>query len=67
MATIIEDYNSFKVPYNFKEVPFLQYWIKSNIIEVDEIDEQDLYDLSLKVEPREQTSSNENSQLNIHF
>ncbi|KAL6604932.1 ras guanine nucleotide exchange factor domain-containing protein [Neocallimastix sp. 'constans'] len=61
MATIIEDYNSFKVPYNFKEVPFLQYWIKSNIIEVDEIDEQDLYDLSLKVEPREQTSSNENS------
>ncbi|ORX83097.1 ras GEF [Anaeromyces robustus] len=54
LTTIIEEYNSFKVPYNFKEVGFLQSWIKSNIIDVDEKDEQDLYDLSIKIEPREQ-------------
>jgi len=62
MATIIGEYNSFKVPYNFKEVPFLQFWIKTNIIDIDEKDEQDLYDLSLKVEPRDQTlNNNENN------
>jgi len=51
---IVEDYNSFKIPYNFKAVPILQTWLYMNIIDVDEKDEQDLYDLSLKMEPRDQ-------------
>jgi len=50
---IVEDYNSFKIPYNFKEVPVIQTWLHTNIIDVDEKDEQDLYNLSLKIEPRE--------------
>jgi len=54
---IVEEYNSFKVPYNFKEVPVLQFWLRTNVIDVDEKDEQDLYNISLKVEPREQPSS----------
>jgi len=53
LAMIVEDYNSFKIPYNFKEVPVIQNWLHTNIIDVDEKDEQDLYNLSLKIEPRE--------------
>jgi len=61
LAMIAEECNSFKVPYNFKEVSVLQNWLRINIIDVEEKDEQDLYNLSLKVEPREQTLTSINN------